>query len=97
MISALNNYNTLKLLDKIIELNDQYNKRVKTHVLNDFLYRLVELRKPDNVEGKQVHIKYRQYKIRYITQVSSRPPTFALFSNRDTISDNYLKYMLLST
>jgi GTP-binding protein len=33
-------------------------------------------------------------KIRYMTQVKSRPPTFALFGNQlDALGDDYIRYL----
>jgi GTP-binding protein len=40
----------------------------------------------------------RRVKIRYMTQTTSRPPTFALFANKpgSALPDSYLRYLATS-
>ena len=39
--------------------------------------------------------KGRQIKLRYVTQVSSRPPTFVVFGNRtDELPESYRRYVV---
>ena len=41
-------------------------------------------------------VKGRRIKIRYMTQKTSRPPTFILFSNTSDIPESYLRYLVNS-
>jgi hypothetical protein len=54
--------------------------------LNQWLKDLLISASVPRVSGKQLRIKY-------ITQVKARPPTFALFSNRSDIPGYYSRYL----
>lgn len=87
-VSAL----TGKRVDKIIDLIDnaaiQYQRRVTTSVINEVLEEAVGWNSPPtNRQG-------RQGKIYYGTQVTSKPPTIALFVNDPKrFPDNYRRYI----
>ena len=73
-LSALTKKGVLSLLDKIIEVNEENNKRISTSVLNSILREIVISHAPPTKRGKCV-------KINYVTQVSVAPPTFLVFCN----------------
>jgi len=73
-ISALKRRNLDDLLDAVIETYGVWNRRIPTAKLNRWLAGTLEHHPPPLVEGRRI-------KIRYMTQVKTRPPTFALFIN----------------
>lgn len=90
--SALEGAKIYEVLDKCLEIYELWNKKIPTHKLNDWLhFALEEHSLPLNKKlGRRVRIKY-------ITQIKSRPPTFKLFSNDpDGVSESYRKYLINS-
>ncbi|MFL6829981.1 MAG: ribosome biogenesis GTPase Der [Sphingomicrobium sp.] len=70
------------------ELRDAWSKRVATGELNRWFEDAVEANPPPAPKGKRI-------KLRYITQVKSRPPSFVVFGNRlETLPDSYRRYLL---
>src|SRR5579862_530084 len=75
------------ILDEVIRAQEAYTFRVSTGQLN----RLIQ----EAVFSRPYSTKGRVLKIYYSTQVSSRPPTFALFCNDPTIMHfSYERYLL---
>jgi GTP-binding protein len=62
------------VLDKVVELFEQYTKRIPTPVLNTFLGELREQRQAPSEKGRRLNLLYG-------TQVSTRPPRFRFFVN----------------
>jgi GTP-binding protein len=83
---------TGKRVDKILDLVDSaaegHRRRVSTAVINEVLQEAITWHSPPtNRQGKQG-------KIYYGTQVSSQPPTIALFVNDpQRFNDNYRRYI----
>ena len=76
--------NLLKAADDMYKV---WNTRVSTGRLNRWLEMMLEAHPPPLVEG-------RRLRIRYITQIKTRPPTFALFVSRPAdLPDSYLRYL----
>jgi GTPase len=76
------------ILKVAFELHDAWNKRVPTGELNRWFEAAVEANPPPAPKGKRI-------KLRYITQVKSRPPTFVVFGNRtDELPESYRRYLL---
>lgn len=87
-ISALQGKNIDRFLDSVLEIYKLWNRRVPTSYLNQWLRMMVEAHPPPAVHG-------RRLRIRYMTQVKARPPTFAIFVSRpDDLPDSYLRYLL---
>lgn len=85
-ISALEKININKLLDIVINVENQYNKRVKTSSLNKIL--------EDAIFNKSVASKDGKLQIYYMTQVDIAPPTFVIFINKkEKIRSSYIKYI----
>lgn len=85
--SALTGLRIRKCLDMIIEVNDARSRRIETHEVNEVLLRLLQKAPPPHFRGRRV-------KIKYATQASVRPPTFALFSNYPkALPAHYLRYL----
>ncbi len=73
-VSALTGQRIDKLFPLINSVNEQNSRRITTSMLNDVLNEAVTLVQPPSDKG-------RRLKIYYATQVSTRPPTFAVFCN----------------
>ncbi len=87
-ISAKNGFALDKMMTEVFRMYDLWNKRVPTHKLNDFLEELKQAHPtPLARNGRRVPMKY-------MTQVSTRPPTFVIFtSNPDSLPDSYMRYV----
>ncbi|MCK5556336.1 MAG: ribosome biogenesis GTPase Der, partial [Alphaproteobacteria bacterium] len=71
-ISALNNLRLDQLMQAVLTTYDLWNKRIPTGKLNRWLHAMERQNPPPLVRG-------RQNRLRYITQIKARPPTFALW------------------
>eukprot|EP00428_Durinskia_dybowskii_P068144 CAMPEP_0170409292 /NCGR_PEP_ID=MMETSP0117_2-20130122/29262_1 /TAXON_ID=400756 /ORGANISM="Durinskia baltica, Strain CSIRO CS-38" /LENGTH=734 /DNA_ID=CAMNT_0010666715 /DNA_START=221 /DNA_END=2425 /DNA_ORIENTATION=+ len=67
-----------RLLNTVIGVHDAWSRRVETGSLNSWLRDLLVTQPPPRVDGKLLNVKY-------ITQVKTGPPTFALFSNHEEL------------
>lgn len=89
---ALRSHGMGKLLTTVIRTHDAWSARISTWVLNRWLADLMVVARPPRVSGKIV-------KIKYITQIKSRPPVFALFCNVDKLPsffERFLRFKLQS-
>jgi GTP-binding protein len=64
-----------QLLAAAFEIRETWSKRVSTGQLNRWFEEAVEKNPPPAPGGKRI-------KLRYITQVNTRPPSFVVFGNR---------------
>jgi GTP-binding protein len=79
-----------QLLGAAFEVRDNWSRRVTTGELNRWFERAVEQNPPPAPGGKRI-------KLRYITQVKSRPPSFVVFGTRvDQLPTSYQRYLLNS-
>jgi GTP-binding protein len=87
-ISALTGKRVDKILDLVDTAVEGHRRRVSTAVINEVLQEAITWHSPPtNRQGKQG-------KIYYGTQVSSQPPTIALFVNDpQRFNDNYRRYI----
>ena len=86
-ISAKTGARIDKLFEKIKFVNMQNSMRISTGVLNDILNDAVTKVQPPSDKGKRL-------KIYYITQASTRPPTFILFvNNKELAHFSYVRYI----
>jgi GTP-binding protein len=89
-LSAETGEGVSKLFPAIRETYDKWNLRVPTSALNRWFEHALERFPPPLVEG-------RRLKLRYITQVKARPPSFALFGTRaEQVPDTYMRYLVNS-
>jgi len=87
-ISGLHGKGIDKLFKAILSIQRIWNTRISTGRLNRWLEPMLEAHPPPLVQG-------RRLRIRYMTQVKSRPPTFALFVSRPAdLPDHYLRYLV---
>jgi len=76
-----------RLLPAIEEADRAWNMRISTAKLNKFLEDALQRHPPPAISGRRV-------RVRYMTQVKARPPTFALFGNQlDGLPEHYLRYL----
>ncbi|MEO1799385.1 MAG: ribosome biogenesis GTPase Der [Cyanobacteria bacterium J06629_2] len=87
-VSAMTGQRVNKILDLVDVAAESHRRRVTTSVINEVLEEAVSWHSPPtNRQGKQGRIYYG-------TQVSSQPPTIALFVNEPKrFNDNYRRYI----
>jgi len=86
-ISAKTKQRVHKALETAIEVFENRKKRIKTSELNEVLLEAVEAYPPPSVKGKFI-------KIKYVTQLPSPTPSFALFANlQQYIKEPYRRYI----
>lgn len=86
-VSATRGTHLDKLLDAVLETYDRWNRRVPTARLNRWLEAMLEAHPTPLAKGRRV-------KIRYMTQVKARPPTFAAFvSQAAELPESYIRYL----
>lgn len=86
-ISAKTGQRVKKLLDLLNIVNNNYNLRISTGILNDILGEAVLMNQPPSDKGKRS-------KILYGTQISVKPPRFAIFvRNKELLHFSYTRYL----
>jgi GTP-binding protein len=87
-ISAETGEGINKLFAAIRATYEKWNLRIPTGALNRWFETALERFPPPLIEG-------RRLKLRYITQVKARPPSFALFGTRaEQVPDTYVRYLV---
>jgi GTP-binding protein len=87
-LSALREQNLDKLMDTAVKSYTVWNKRVSTGRLNRWLAARVSQIPPPLVNN-------RPNKLRFMSQINVRPPTFALWvSKPDNLPDTYKRYLI---
>ncbi|WP_417318079.1 ribosome biogenesis GTPase Der [Emcibacter sp.] len=87
-ISALTGKGVNKLIPAVFEAYRQWNRRISTSKLNRWLSDTTDYHPAPSVSGRRI-------KMRYITQVKTRPPTFAIFCNRPAdVANSYQRYLM---
>ena len=76
------------LLKVAFETRSAWSKRITTGQLNRWLEKTVEENPPPAPKGKRI-------KLRYATQIKTRPPTFVVFGTRvDALPESYRRYLV---
>jgi GTP-binding protein len=76
------------LMRAVVQVYETWNRRISTAKLNQWLGEALEANPPPAVSGRRI-------KIRYMTQVKSRPPHFAVFGNQlDALPKSYTRYLV---
>jgi GTP-binding protein len=76
-----------KFMDAVLDVYGDWNARVKTSDLNNWLQHAITRHPPPAVNGRRI-------KPRFITQVKARPPTFVLMCSRATaLPESYKRYL----
>ena len=87
-VSGITGKGVDQLLGAAFEIRETWSKRVSTGQLNRWFEEAIERNPPPAPGGKRI-------KLRYITQVNTRPPAFVLFGTRvDQLPDSYLRYLV---
>src|SRR5207253_8965103 len=87
-VSAKTGQRTTKLLELILAVATERDKRTPTHEANDVLGAIVERQQPPQPVGDSVRLLYA-------SQIGTAPPRFAIVSNRpDAIPEAYTRYLL---
>ena len=77
----------MKLFDMIEKVIQFHSFRVQTGVLNEILTEAVAMQQPPSDKGKRLRIYY-------MTQVSTKPPTFVMFVNsKELMHFSYQRYI----
>lgn len=87
-VSSLTGLRVMRILDTVNIVAEQTRKRIPTSQLNRLLERWVEKNSPPLYRNRRVRLNY-------ITQVSTRPPTFAIYTNfPEGIHFSYERYLV---
>ena len=85
--SALTGQRIRKCLDLILEVHEERRRRIETHEVNEVLGAVLRRQPPPLYRGRRVKVKYG-------TQVTIAPPTFAIFSNYpNALPAPYIRYL----
>lgn len=86
-VSAVSNQRIGKILETVVKVSAEQNKRVTTSVLNQVIGEAIMLNQPPSDKG-------RRLKIYYGTQTGVKPPTFNLFINDKELTHfSYTRYL----
>ncbi len=86
-ISALTGQRVNKVFERLDTVLQNHAMRIQTGVLNEILAEAVAMQQPPSDKGKRL-------KLFYITQVSTKPPTFVLFVNKKELMHfSYQRYI----
>ena len=86
-VSALTGQRVQKVLDVILQVNEERHKRISTSKVNETLEELLARRQPSQAAGRDV-------KLNYATQVEVAPPTIAVFGNApDLVEEHYVRFL----
>ena len=87
-LSALTGAGAGGLLPAVFKAFGTWNRRLSTGEINRWLAGVLEHHPPPVAKGRRI-------RLRYITQVKARPPSFVMFASRpDAIPDSYIRYLV---
>jgi GTP-binding protein len=87
-VSGLTGFGLDALMKAVAAAGEVWNRRVATADLNRWLATVQQRHPPPLVAG-------RRLRLRYVTQVNTRPPTFALFASKPSeLPDSYRRYLV---
>ena len=87
-VSALTGKGIDRLHEAVVRANEVWNKRIATAKLNAWLADMVQRHPPPAPGGRRI-------RLRYMTQVKARPPSFvAMCSLPDSLPDAYKRYLV---
>ena len=85
--SALTGQRVTKILDLIIQVEAERQKRISTSEINVTLEELVARRQPPQAAGREV-------KLKYVTQVETSPPAIGVWGNHpELVQEHYVRYL----
>ncbi len=88
-VSALKQKGLKPLRQEVLRIYQLWNARISTGKLNRWLERATTKHMPPLAQGQRIRLKY-------VTQVKTRPPTFAVFttSRVKDLPDSYIRYLI---
>lgn len=87
-VSAKSGYNVVKTLEYALKVYQQWQTYLPTSKLHTWLDGVVKGHAPKLMKG-------RETKLKYITQIKKRPPTFAVFTNNiKALQGSYERYLV---
>ncbi len=87
-ISGLTGHRVDTLMEEVFKVHETWNKHLATSPLNRWLAAATQAHPPPLSSHKQ------RIKLRYMTQVKTRPPTFVIFSTRaGDLPEAYMRYL----
>jgi GTP-binding protein len=86
--SALNGRGVERLMPKVMETYDTWNLRIKTPQLNRWLREMEVLHPPPLAKGRRI-------RLRFMSQIKTRPPTFILSASQaDELGKDYIRFLV---
>ncbi|SHJ91579.1 GTP-binding protein [Anaerobranca californiensis DSM 14826] len=86
-VSALTGQRINKIIPLVKEVAEQNALRIPTSLVNDVIFESIAITPPPTDRGKQL-------KINYVSQVSTKPPTFVFFVNdKELMHFSYLRFL----
>jgi GTPase len=87
-VSAVEKKGLGRMMEAVFDVYELWNKRIGTGELNRWLEVQIERHPPPAPGGRRI-------KLRYMTQVTARPPSFAVFSTRGSeLPEAYKRYLV---
>ncbi len=87
-LSALTGRRADRLMPAVLAAYDGWNRRIPTPRLNRWLEEIQQRHQPPLADGQRI-------RLRYLTQVKARPPTFVLFASRiRSLPEAYQRYLI---
>lgn len=89
-ISAKTGQYCSALMRTVLKAEHLWNRRLSTAVLNRWLNDVTEIHPPPLIQGRRIRLKY-------MTQIKTRPPTFVIFATQALdLPDSYSRYLMNS-
>jgi len=86
-VSALTKQRIFKLIDAALQIHADQCRKIDTSTLNDVLLPEIEHYPPKSSSPKEI-------KIKYITQIQTKPPVIAFFCNEPTLlQESYKRFL----
>ena len=87
-VSAIERRGLGRMMQAVFDMYELWNRRIGTGELNRWLEVQIERHPPPAPGGRRI-------KLRYMTQVNARPPSFAVFSTRGSeLPEAYKRYLV---
>lgn len=87
LMSAIEKKMVVKIFPQLQTIYEAWNRRIPTSELNQWFSKAIAVTRPPLVKGNLI-------KLRYVTQVKTRPPTFAIFGTRlEHLPRSYMRYL----
>ncbi|MFZ5516716.1 MAG: ribosome biogenesis GTPase Der [Candidatus Zhuqueibacterota bacterium] len=86
-ISAMTRQRIFRVIEIAISIHEERSRKIATSELNEYFEPIIAKTPPASVSGKEI-------KIKYCTQIKTKPPVFAFFCSRpELIKANYRAFL----